>query len=61
MAAFFDMGGYSGFVWPAYAIVAFVMLGLWIMSRRFQRTSSDELAALNSGTRRRRQELNDET
>ena len=61
MAAFFDMGGYSGFVWPAYAIVAFVMLGLWIMSRRFQRTSSDELAALNPGTRRRHQEPNDET
>ena len=61
MAAFFDMGGYSGFVWPAYAIVAFVMLGLWIMSRRFQRTSSDELAALNPGTRRRQKEPNDET
>lgn len=61
MAAFFDMGGYSGFVWPAYAIVAFVMLGLWIMSRRFQRTSSDELAALNPRTRRRQQEANDET
>ena len=61
MAAFFDMGGYGTFVWPAYAIVAFVMLGLWIMSRRFQRTSSDELAALNPGTRRRQQASNDET
>ena len=61
MAAFFDMGGYSGFVWPAYAIVAFVMLGLWLMSRRFQRTSSDELAALNPRPRRRHQEPNDET
>ena len=61
MAAFFDMGGYGGFVWPAYAIVAFVMVGLWIMSRRFQRTSSDELAALNPRTRRRQQESNDET
>ena len=61
MAAFFDMGGYGGFVWPAYAIVAFVMVGLWVMSRRFQRTSSDELAALNLRTRRRQQEPNDET
>ena len=61
MAAFFDMGGYGGFVWPAYAIVAFVMVGLWIMSRRLQRTSSDELAALNPGTRRRQQASNDET
>ena len=61
MAAFFDMGGYGGFVWPAYAIVAFVMVGLWTMSRRFQRTSSDELAALNPRTRRRHQEPNDET
>ena len=61
MAAFFDMGGYGGFVWPAYAIVAFVMVGLWIMSRRLQRTSSDELATLNPRTRRRHQEPNDET
>ena len=61
MAAFFDMGGYGGFVWPAYTIVAFVMVGLWIMSRRFQRTSSDELATLNPRTRRRQQEPNDET
>ena len=61
MAAFFDMGGYGTFVWPAYAIVAFVMLGLWIMSRRFQRTSSDELADLNPRTRRRQQEPNNET
>ena len=61
MAAFFDMGGYGGFVWPAYAIVAFVMVGLWIMSRRLQRTSSDELAALNPRPRRRHQEPNDET
>ena len=61
MASFFDMGGYGSFVWPAYAIVAFVMVGLWIMSRRLQRTSSDELAALNPGTRRRQQEPNDET
>jgi heme exporter protein D len=61
MVAFFDMGGYGGFVWPAYAIVAFVMVGLWIMSRRFQRTSSDELAALNPRAHRRQQEPNDET
>ena len=61
MATFFDMGGYGGFVWPAYAIVAFVMVGLWIMSRRLQRTSSDELAALNPRPRRRHQEPNDET
>ena len=61
MAAFFDMGGYGSFVWPAYAIVAFVMVGLWIMSRRLQRTSSDELAALNPRPRRRHQEPNDET
>ena len=61
MAAFFDMGEYGDFVWPAYAIVAFVMVGLWIMSRRFQRTSSDELAALNPRTRRRQQEPNGET
>ena len=61
MSAFFDMGGYGGFVWPAYGMVAFFMLGLWIMSRRFQRTSSDELAALNPRTRRRQQEANDET
>ncbi len=61
MAAFVDMGGYVRFFWLAYTIVAFVMVGLWIMSRRFQRTSNDELAALNPRTRRRQQEPNDET
>ena len=61
MAAFFNMGGYGGFVWPAYAIAALVMLGLWVMSRRFQRTSGDELAALNPRARRRRQGSNNET
>ena len=61
MTAFFDMGGYSGFVWPAYAIGALTMVCLLIMSRRFLRMSSDELAALNPRANRRLPEPSDET
>ncbi|HLN23100.1 MAG TPA: heme exporter protein CcmD [Patescibacteria group bacterium] len=28
LSTYFDMGGYAGFVWPAYALTALVMLAL---------------------------------
>ena len=61
MNAFFHMGGYGEFVWPAYAIAALIMFLLWVISLRAQRTSRDELAALNLQGRRRRQDFKDET
>ena len=48
MEEFFQMGGYARFIWPAYIVVALVLIGLWFSSQRFQRTSEDKLLALNS-------------
>ena len=61
MAAFFDMGGHGNFVWSAYAIAAILMVGLWIMSRRFQHTSNEKLMTLGPRSRHRQQAPNDET
>lgn len=33
MEHYFAMGGYADFVWPAYAIVAIVMIGLVVFTR----------------------------
>ena len=33
MASYFDMGGYADFIWPAYAIVAIVMVWLIVETR----------------------------
>ena len=32
LADFFAMGGYAGFVWPAYGIAALVLVGLLMVS-----------------------------
>jgi heme exporter protein D len=34
MSAFFAMGGYAGFVWPAYAISLFVLAAMAIATLR---------------------------
>lgn len=49
MAAFFDMGGYAGFVWPAYGIVVIVMAGLAIQSVMDLARQRRLLAALEAG------------
>lgn len=54
MSAFFAMGGYAGYVWPAYGIAVggiALMLGL---SWRDLRAAERRLAALERGGRRRR-------
>lgn len=33
MASYFNMGGYADFIWPAYAIVAIVMIWLVVATR----------------------------
>ncbi len=43
---FLTMGGYGGYVWPAYGIGAVVMLALLLVSLRGARTAEDELAIL---------------
>jgi len=58
LAAFWDMGGYGHFVWPAYGVVAVVLIALFIESRRSLKSAEAELAAL---TPSKAIEPNDET
>ena len=51
---FLEMGGYGGYVWPAFGIVIVVMALLWIASMRSWRQSDQALASLR--TSRRQQE-----
>jgi heme exporter protein D len=54
VAAYFTMGGYAGFVWPAYAITAAVLSGLSVHSWRRYRASCEALAHLQPPDRARR-------
>jgi len=47
MAEFLAMGGYGGFVWPAYGLTAMVMLLLLIASLQGRRKAQDTLAHLD--------------
>ena len=49
IANFLAMGGYAGYVWPAYAIAAVVMIGLALATIRTLRRREAELAALEKG------------
>jgi len=51
--AFFAMGGYAAFVWPAYALAGIVLVGLLIVSLRQLRKAEAELAALGLPKRER--------
>lgn len=46
MQAFFDMGGYGGFVWPAYGLTALVLIVVLVVSLRGLRQREAALAAL---------------
>ena len=48
MASFLDMGGYGGYVWPAFGVTALVLLGLLLASLRLLRAREDTLAAMQS-------------
>jgi heme exporter protein D len=48
VSAFFAMGGYAAFVWPAYGISAVVLMGLVIISRRRLKRLETALAELES-------------
>ena len=54
METFFEMGGHAAYIWPAYTVVALVLAGLWLASRRFVHNSSAELEDLNPRARRKR-------
>ena len=53
MGQFFAMGGYAGYVWPAFGIVLVVMAALWFASDRSWRKSEQTLAALRKNRRQR--------
>ena len=48
LSEFMDMGGYGHFIWPSYAVVAVVMVGLLIISRRELGTALRDLDALDA-------------
>jgi heme exporter protein D len=45
---FLDMGGYAGFVWPAYGLAAAVLIGLLLVSLRQLRRAEADLEALGA-------------
>ena len=51
--SFFAMGGYAGFVWPAYAIAFLVIGGLIVQSVRSLKAREREAATIESVRPRR--------
>ncbi len=43
LAEFFAMGGYAGFIWPAYGIAALVLIGLLAVSLQQLRQAREML------------------
>ena len=56
MQAFFEMGGYAGFVWPAFALTAGVMVYFAVTSLQRLKARQRELEALGGARRRPRGE-----
>lgn len=54
IAAFLDMGGYAGYVWPAYAVAAAVLAALAVLSVRRLRRNQRDVAVLEADRPRRR-------
>jgi heme exporter protein D len=50
LSAWLAMGGYAGFVWPAYGIAVVVLGGLTLHSWRRYRASAEGLARLQRQT-----------
>jgi heme exporter protein D len=50
---FLAMGGYAGFVWPAYAVTVVVMAGFAVQSLRRYRRNRRALEALQQDRPRR--------
>lgn len=46
MSSFLDMGGYAGFIWPAYGVTAAVLVGLLVVSLQGVRARERELKIL---------------
>jgi heme exporter protein D len=48
LGAYFEMGGYAWFVWPAYALAALGLVGVAWQSYRGWRARESEFAALKA-------------
>lgn len=48
IASFFGMGGYAGFIWPAFGIALAVLVGFVITSLRTLRSREATLRALQA-------------
>ena len=46
MSEFIAMGGYAAFIWPALAVTAVVMAGLYVQSHRALQANEAALAAM---------------
>jgi heme exporter protein D len=53
LLGYLAMGGYAAFVWPAYAVAAVVLAGLFWQSRQAYRRRQRELERLQQGRARR--------
>ena len=51
LVSFLDMGGYGGYVWPAFGGAALVLVGLVMASVRSLRAKEAALAALQRARR----------
>ena len=49
--AFFEMGGYGAYVWPAFGAAAALMIALLVASLRAMRAREAELRALEAARR----------
>lgn len=50
MSDFLAMGGYAGFIWPAYGISALVLIALVFESLAAYRRATRDVEALEAGT-----------
>mgnify|MGYP000117682889 CR=1 FL=1 len=54
LMSFFHMGGYWPYIWPAYGVVAMLLIGLLVWTLIALRQSRTELEALEALAPRRR-------
>jgi heme exporter protein D len=53
MSAYFAMGGYGGYIWPAYAVTAAVLLIVWFSSVRTLRAREMDIETAEAASPRR--------
>jgi heme exporter protein D len=51
VSEFLAMGGYAGFIWPAFIVTGVVLALLWVLSGQSLRQSERTLAALQQARR----------